>query len=183
MIMDAGSSGTRAHIYDVAMDSMSYVPVLSNHRSLKQKPGLSRIARTTTGVLTNQAVKDALRPLLAFVRSETTDYERVPIVLKATAGLRAILDEHAKEAVMKAVRGVLKRSEFEFNEDWAQIIPGNEEGGLAWIAANYLSGILNRSDRGGTNGVIEMGGGSSQVTFEVREFSLSLSLTYIIKQM
>ena len=122
----------------------------------------------TNRALTKTAVQDAFRPLLEFVADQTrANPAEIPIVLKATAGLRAIKDKGAKESVMRAVREVLKESKFQFEEDWARIIPGNEEGGLAWVAANYLSGTLRRTDRGGTSGVIEMGGGSSQVTFEV----------------
>ena len=131
------------------------------------------------------AVQDAFRPLLEFVADQTqANPAEIPIVLKATAGLRAITDKDAKESVMRAVREILKESKFQFEEDWARIIPGNEEGGLAWVAANYLSGTLRRSDRGSTSGVIEMGGGSSQVTFEVSNVrGLSSNERYTFKDL
>ncbi len=94
-------------------------------------------------------------------------------MFKATAGLRAIQDENAKDAVMNAVRNVLSSSSFKFEPSWARIIPGNEEAGLAWVSANYLSGVLEMSHRATTTGVIEMGGGSTQVTFEIGSNLLS----------
>ena len=46
--------------------------------------------------------------------------------------------------------------------DWAAVIPGSEEAGLAWIAANYLNGTLNTIGEP-TIGIIEMGGGTFKI--------------------
>ncbi|CAE7195518.1 APY5 [Symbiodinium natans] len=59
-------------------------------------------------------------------------------------------------------------------EAWADIIkgkdwcPSQEEAALAWIAANYLRGSFEVNADVPSMGVIEMGGGSTQVTFEVQ---------------
>ena len=146
----------------------SIIIIVENTITIFEKSKCLTSNTNTNRALTKTTVQDAFRPLLEFVADQTqANPAEIPIVLKATAGLRAIKDKGAKESVMRAVREVLKESKFQFEEDWARIIPGNEEGGLAWVAANYLSGTLRRTDRGSTSGVIEMGGGSSQVTFEV----------------
>ena len=95
-----------------------------------------------------------------------------PVLVKATAGLRAVDPEKA-ELVLARVRDVLRASEYMSHDQWVGIIPGKEEGGLAWVAANYLQGTF--ALKGGADvpaesvGIIEMGGGSTQVTFEVGE--------------
>jgi hypothetical protein len=49
-----------------------------------------------------------------------------------------------------------------------------EEGGLAWVTANYLSGTFDdegpsTNDNAGSLGIIEMGGGSTQVSFRMHD--------------
>ena len=53
------------------------------------------------------------------------------------------------------------------------MIPGREEAGLAWIAANFLKKVFDtRFDdvgRTASVGIVEMGGGSTQVSFHVHD--------------
>ena len=53
------------------------------------------------------------------------------------------------------------------------MIPGREEAGLAWIAANFLKKVFDtRFDdvgRPASVGIVEMGGGSTQVSFHVHD--------------
>jgi len=74
------------------------------------------------------------------------------------------------------VRAALASSGYMFRPEWADIIQGKEEAGLAWVAANYLRGTFNEPGQGEVEesalagsslGVIEMGGGSTQVSFQV----------------
>ena len=117
----------------------------------------------------------ALNPLLDFARSfvPRAQWSSTPLVLKATAGLRAV--EPARAArVIDAVADVFSNSGFMFERNWAGIISGNEEGGLAWVTANYLKGTFLH-DGPATNddaqpvGIIEMGGGSTQVAFRMHD--------------
>ena len=62
---------------------------------------------------------------------------------------------------------------FHPHRGWADIISGVEEAGLAWISANYLSNVFqtrhDEADLKPSKGIIEMGGGSSQISFEVQD--------------
>jgi len=70
--------------------------------------------------------------------------------------------------VLERVRETLQKSGYSFRPEWADVIKGKEEAGLAWVAANYLQGSFAQlPSRLSSLGVIEMGGGSTQVTFEV----------------
>jgi apyrase len=178
IVFDAGSSGTRVHIYNfLPHDSAAAVPKIdrcvNDIQTLKQKPGLSSIAEGFSPIQIPLEVSKALSPLLDFARGFVPEkqWPSTPLVLKATAGLRAV--DPAKAArVIAAVAKIFRSSGFMFETNWASIIPGNEEGGLAWVTANYLAGtfehegpVTNNNDD--SLGIIEMGGGSSQVSFRM----------------
>jgi len=169
LVFDAGSSGTRIHVFNIraSEDSTAHVPLIDlsvrAKQTMKVKPGLSDFAQRddTEGAGRNIA------QLLDFANQFVPESRRAttPALLKATAGLRSVSEAKA-EAVLDSVRRTLSASGYQFKPEWAGIIKGKEEGGLAWVAANYLEGTLNE-ESAQTLGVIEMGGGSTQVTFQV----------------
>ncbi|KAE8800498.1 Nucleoside-diphosphatase mig-23 [Hordeum vulgare] len=61
--------------------------------------------------------------------------------LMATAGLR-LLEESVREAILVSCRNALRASGFRFEDSWAKVIPGSDEGVYAWVAANYALGTL-----------------------------------------
>merc|ERR1719362_65937 len=169
LVFDAGSSGTRVHIFNVRSFSRGkHVPEMDlavrDVQTMKIKPGLSQFARHGD----EQGAAEKIRTLLAFARKLVPRVRRsaTPILFKATAGLRAVKREQA-DAVMSRIRKELAESGFAFREGWAGIIEGKEEAGLAWVAANYLGGSFGKGRRTQSVGIIEMGGGSTQVAFEV----------------
>lgn len=168
-MIDAGSSGCRAHIYRYgklgSIEGALYV--LPQHISKKVKPGLSSFAATP------DKAGASLADLVAFVKEKVPekDWAVTPIWLKATAGLR-MLEESQSAAVLQSVRAFLgdkASSPFIFKQTWAGIISGNEEGGFGWIAFNYLKKIIGPKKKTGLEAqlpyaVIEMGGASAQVS-------------------
>lgn len=171
VVFDAGSSGTRVHVFNVLpLASGQSVPVFDlsvrDAQTLKVKPGLS-----TFGSRNDLAgVEESFKKLLEFVRRFVLESRRAvtPVLMKATAGLRA-LPAPQSDAVLERIRIVLAQSGFQFQPDWANIIKGKEEAGLAWVAANFLGGTFADKDRSQAKsiGIIEMGGGSTQVVFQV----------------
>ena len=180
VVFDAGSSGTRVHIYNFLPHfSSAATPNLdrcvNDVQTLKQKPGLSAIAEEFSPSAIPEHVSKALTPLLEFARGFIPEeqWESTPLVLKATAGLRAVEPAKAKR-VIHAVANIFRSSGFMFQTNWASIIPGVEEGGLAWVTANYLYGTFDHdgpstNDQAGSLGIIEMGGGSTQVSFRMHD--------------
>jgi Golgi nucleoside diphosphatase len=170
-MIDAGSSGCRAHIYRYgklgSIDGPLYV--LPQHTSKKIKPGLSSFAKNPNDAGLSVA------GLIDFMKEQVPeeDWSVTPIWLKATAGLR-MLPSSQSEAILDSVRKFLlnsKNSPFYFRYSWARIISGNEEGGFGWIAFNYLKKLIgpkkaktaSQSQRA-PYAVIEMGGASAQVS-------------------
>jgi Golgi nucleoside diphosphatase len=181
VVFDAGSSGTRVHVFDCYRDKRGSNPLpvvdltAREKQTLKVKPGLSALAKTKDREGTVRAMKELLDFVNRFV--PVSKRPATPLLLKATAGLRAVPADDS-ELVLSAVRDVFRKSDYKFVSEWAGIIPGNEEGGLSWVAANYLQGTFDAKATGrqdvhdsksdsGSVGVIELGGGSIQVTAQI----------------
>jgi apyrase len=167
-MIDAGSSGCRAHVYRYGKLGTLSGPlyVLPEHNSKKVKPGLSTFASNP------QDAGETLSGLVDFLKEQVPedDWAVTPIWLKATAGLR-MLEPDTSEAILNSVRRFLldkKRSPFLFRPSYAKIISGNEEGGFGWIAFNYLKRIIGPKRHPDSletpYAVVEMGGASAQVS-------------------
>jgi hypothetical protein len=177
VVFDAGSSGTRVHVYNFHWDRFN-IPRLDKTKIVLQtkrvKPGLSTLSELSDMDI-EKSVSDSFTSLLNFAKKYVAlnNRLRTPVILKATAGMR-LIDIRKASKIMNACQQQLLKSGFLFLEPtkWASIIPGSEEAGLAWIAANYLNGTLDTKNnhnmmKNPTIGIIEMGGASSQVSFEI----------------
>eukprot|EP00405_Crypthecodinium_cohnii_P037255 CAMPEP_0206534990 /NCGR_PEP_ID=MMETSP0325_2-20121206/5871_1 /ASSEMBLY_ACC=CAM_ASM_000347 /TAXON_ID=2866 /ORGANISM="Crypthecodinium cohnii, Strain Seligo" /LENGTH=642 /DNA_ID=CAMNT_0054031893 /DNA_START=62 /DNA_END=1987 /DNA_ORIENTATION=- len=177
LVFDAGSSGSRIHIFNAHLHPGANVPEIDQsvrpRQTQKLKPGLSTFAKKEDLDGAEANIKDLLRFADDFV--DESRRAKTPVLVKATAGLRAVPQAKAN-LVLDRVRAVLGASSYKSDDAWVGIIEGKEEGGLAWVAANYLAGTFLRSNPDATSlGVIEMGGGSAQVTFEVTDPSQKLA--------
>jgi len=154
-IIDAGSSGCRAHVFSYSQAGTK-VEVNPAHKSYKVKPGLSSYADEPS------KATESVEPLLDFIAGEIPEEQRgeSPVFLKATAGLR-LVEPSKRDAILDAVSAVFQASEYAFDrQDGAKVIAGTEEGGFGWMSVNFLLDTLDD----GPVGVVEMGGASAQVT-------------------
>lgn len=186
-VIDAGSSGSRVHVYQYTSPlspgtSGDRVRVLPNHATFKQKPGLSSFESHPSDA------GSSLESLIVFAK-EHVPADKVattPIMLKATAGLRLVQQKspEAVASILDSARGVLSGSGFLFKPENAEIISGQEEGKLGWLALNYLVASSTGANlRGGDAlwGLLEMGGASVQVSLPVKgasEIPASFILDY-----
>lgn len=167
LIMDAGSTGTRIHVFayrPAAPSSVGGLPEIKPSLSTKIKPGLSSF---------HQSPGDAgasLKQLLDFAKLNVplSHWRSTPVYLKATAGLRSVSAGSALE-ILDSCRAFIASYPFLFRPEWAQIISGSEEGIFGWLAVNYLEGALASGRPEDTVGVLEIGGASMQITFVPRE--------------
>ena len=175
IIIDAGSTGTRCHVFRVAATSSvttttygkdaSVTPkLILPTKSFKTTPGLSARALDPSGI------DAALRPLLNFARESVPmeNWKETQIHLMATAGLRHI-EQHLSESIIDACRETLRESPFSFEKDeWASVLPGTKEASYGWTAVNYAFNALSpEKTPKETYGVLELGGASMQVTYAV----------------
>ena len=165
-MIDAGSSGCRAHVYRYGKLGSEDGPlyIVPKHNSMKIKPGLSTFAEKTA------EAGPSLAGLINFLKTEIPEVEwtSTPIWLKATAGLR-MLDSERSAAILLSVRVFLldkTKSPFLFRPSWAKVITGNEEGAFGWVAVNYLYKMIGPKKQAAQDpyAVVEMGGASTQVT-------------------
>jgi guanosine-diphosphatase len=77
-----------------------------------------------------------------------------------------MLKDGRGDSILKHVREYLGTYPFPLLDDSVAIMSGDEEGVLAWITVNYLLGTVNSPDRQQTVGVLDLGGGSTQIVFE-----------------
>ncbi|KAE8780002.1 Nucleoside-diphosphatase mig-23 [Hordeum vulgare] len=135
VIIDACSTGTRAHVFSLGPDGR---PDLASSAVMRVSPGLSSFAADTA------RVAESLRPLMEFAKEKVGGEgaaAATEVRLMATVGLR-LLEESVREAILVSCRNALRASGFRFEDSWAKVIPGSDEGVYAWVAANYALGTL-----------------------------------------
>ncbi|NXY15452.1 ENTP5 diphosphohydrolase, partial [Atrichornis clamosus] len=164
IMFDAGSTGTRIHIYTFVQKSPENLPELEGEIFESVKPGLSAYAdqpekgAETVKKLLDMAV-DAVPPHL---------WKTTPVVLKATAGLRLLSEEKAQALLSEVVKEVFEESPFLVPEDSVGIMDGSHEGIICALGA-VLSMVLFAGQLSGQNqqtvGTLDLGGASTQITF------------------
>ncbi|KAK8941508.1 putative apyrase 6 [Platanthera guangdongensis] len=176
IIIDAGSTGTRLHVYAYTISPETRLPVIdqASTSEMKVRPGLSSYSGDPAGA------GASLLELLDFGKGKIPKdrWGDTEIRLMATAGLR-MLDDEVREMILDSCRRVLKSSGLWFLDDWASVISGSTEGVFAWVAANYALGMLG-ADPTETTGIIELGGASAQITFVTGE-ALPSGFLHVVK--
>lgn len=171
VMIDAGSTGTRAQIF--AFRNHEQQLSLVNTRMFHSK---QKLAALGFGI---GSADDFFKPLLEDVRKVIPSTKRrttVPIALRATAGLRSLGFDIADTALTEA-RSALRRSGFLFEDDWASVLDEDAEAVGAWATANFLLGTLkdsqpNQTAQTSSVGIIELGGASLQYAFEATDIAI-----------
>ncbi|KAL0085901.1 nucleoside phosphatase GDA1/CD39 [Phycomyces blakesleeanus] len=160
-MIDAGSSGSRVHVY--RFNYCKEEPELEDEIFEMLKPGLSEYPDDPV------AAANSLKPLMeTAVLSVPSELQHcTPIAVKATAGLR-MLGADKSAAILEAVRSMLE-NEYPFPitpNQGVEIMEGRDEGVYAWITVNYLLGKLKRSAGANSAAIFDLGGASTQIVFE-----------------
>ncbi|KAI0164627.1 nucleoside phosphatase family-domain-containing protein [Xylariaceae sp. FL1272] len=180
VILDAGSSGTRLHIYrwqdaskiikHASLEELRSLPELENHYTKKIRPGIS-----TFGDHPEDVGPEHLESLIKKAKKEIP-YEKhadTPIYLMATAGMRLLPKDQQATLLSEVCTYFRSNSAFSLPDCNAniQVIPGDTEGLYGWIAANYLLGGFDNPEGHAhgkghhTYGFLDMGGASAQIAF------------------
>ncbi|EHN02845.1 Gda1p [Saccharomyces cerevisiae x Saccharomyces kudriavzevii VIN7] len=161
VMIDAGSSGSRVHVYE--FDVCTSPPTLINEEFKMLTPGLSSYDTDAAGAA------ESLDSLLDFAVDKVPLKARgcTPVAVRATAGLRIIGDAKSKKILTAVTNHLEKDYPFPIAEGSVSIMDGDEEGVFAWITTNYL--LKNIGTEGAklpTAAVFDLGGGSTQIVFE-----------------
>lgn len=163
LMIDAGSTGSRIHIYKFHNCGPS--PVYEYETFVQKQPGLSAYAGRPDDAA------QSLDSLLGVAMRVVPEPLRrcTPVAVKATAGLRLLGASQSAE-ILDAVRNRLS-TVFPFplaSQDPVVIMDGRDEGVFAWVTANYLMDTI-RADSPKTAvpyAVLDLGGASTQIVFE-----------------
>ncbi|KAI8487694.1 Ectonucleoside triphosphate diphosphohydrolase 5 [Branchiostoma belcheri] len=163
VMIDAGSTGSRLHVFKFQRNSEVDIRLVTE-KFESIKPGLSSYAdNPEEGAASVQGlVQIAEEVVPAAVQGDT------PIALKATAGLR-MLPEDKAQTLLDKVQKVFEASPFLVRKDSVVIMNGLDEGLFAWFTINFLIGALRSSENDSTQGALDLGGGSTQITFSPRD--------------
>lgn len=182
VVLDAGSSGTRLHIYkwddpvqtsknaSLTAAELHTLPKIVTDTAWTQitRPGVSSYATNPAKI--NDSLKGLIDNALKIIPKEQV--KTTPIYLLATAGMR-LLPDTQQTAIQKQICTYLKTTGFSIPNcsQQIQVIDGETEGLYGWIATNYLAGAFdhpkaNNHGKGhNTYGFLDMGGASAQITF------------------
>jgi guanosine-diphosphatase len=164
LMIDAGSTGSRIHIYK--FNNCGPSPMYEYEVFKMTKPGLSEYsgrpaeaAAETLDVLLDEAVNVVPEPLRACT----------PVAVKATAGLRLLGTSQSADILAAIRRRLQEKYPFPIKEDEGIVImDGKDEGVFAWITANYLLNTIRADTPAETPSyaVLDLGGASTQIVFE-----------------
>ena len=168
MMIDAGSQGTRIHIYEFekrvlynkketekALNGLKLSTPTTNSRwTNRLHPGLDACAFHPDDEKLQKVLTDYLSPLLEFAKTvleeKEDEWHDFPIYLKATGGLRT-LPTKDRVRLIKHVRELFRSKEFnpfKFEDEYARVISGEEEAIYGWAGVNYIKGTLVKQSEG-----------------------------------
>ncbi|KAI4381633.1 hypothetical protein MLD38_007691 [Melastoma candidum] len=164
VIFDAGSSGSRVHVYcfDRNLDLVHIGKELELFEQIK--PGLSAYAANP------REAAESLLTLLDKAESVVPKELRssTPVRVGATAGLRA-LEGDTSDRILNEVKELLKhRSSLRSDPQGVTVLDGMQEGAYQWVTINYLLGNLGQ-EYSETVGVVDLGGGSVQMAYAISD--------------
>ncbi|CAG5132638.1 unnamed protein product [Candidula unifasciata] len=165
VLLDAGSTSTKLKVYrwnQTTGDSLvPRIDLLANERF---DNGLGSFEEDEIGLVSY------ISSIVSRAKQDVPDHKQksTPIYLMATAGLRYLTEKEA-EVFLEKIQAVLANTTinpFLYKSSSITILSGEEEGVYSWIAANYLNGFFDKyRPENETVGILEMGGGSTQIAF------------------
>lgn len=177
VVIDAGSSGTRAFVYKWMNLSSTHrgkgmgdhLPELTLVKAKKTHPGISTFAARPVDL------SHHLEPLIdaAIKEIPASRIPDTPVFVLATAGMRLVPEAQRVALLQETCFYLQQNTGFHLPDcdRHIRVIPGETEGLYGWLAANYLLGGLDPvKDNDNeisqeTYGFLDMGGASTQIVF------------------
>ncbi len=162
--VDAGSSGARLGIYQIEEDSHSDIHVKEvSFQATKNGQGVHTLHNQV------KALHAYFEPLMQFAEKQIGKEElaKTPIHIYATGGMRSLSKVHQGELVKDIEAYLQDQKKFKHFE--VKVLTGEEEGVFGWLAVNYLMNNFSKSHgHPETVGVVDVGGATLQIVFEVK---------------
>ena len=184
IVLDCGSSGTRVFIYywpdhngnpEHLLDIQQMIDRDGKPVRMKVRPGLSSYEDKP------QNASHYIYPLLRHAANHIpkSKHSETPLYILATAGMRLLSKQKQDAIINNLIKDIPLHFDFLFSSTQIEVITGKQEGIYAWITINYVLGRFHHSKghvrdnssselpRKRTVGSLDMGGASTQITFEV----------------
>ncbi|NXB30743.1 ENTP4 diphosphohydrolase, partial [Eulacestoma nigropectus] len=194
IVVDCGSSGSRIFVYcwprhnGNPHELLDIQQMRDSHRKpvvMKIKPGrISEFAGSP------DKVSDYISPLLSFAAEHVprSKHKETPLYILCTAGMRILPESQQKAILEDLLTDIPVHFDFLFSDSHAEVISGKQEGVYAWIGINFVLGRFEHTDdedeamvevqipgserrdpvfRKRTVGILDMGGVSTQIAYEV----------------
>jgi apyrase len=156
-IIDAGSTGSRLHIYTYQLDKTNTPIQIKEIETSKRSPAISALD-TNTRAFTLYMSK-------LFTNNLNT---RMSVYFYSTGGMR-LLPESERSKINHLIKNW-----FRANNDLrliaARTISGTEEAVLAWLSVNYRLNLLNQTQKP-LVGILDIGGASTQIVAPISDSS------------
>ena len=170
IMMDAGSSGTRAYVYQwETTTGIPDVQPAANHTDQWIKKVKIRLADASDDP---SAIQNIFQPIIEYTESKIPKaYQpKTHVYVYATAGMR-LLPAPDRERVIDMVYNYLStKSSYVIKRHNIKVIDGIEEGVYGWLSVNHLMGNLKNNLP--TRGAIDLGGASFQIALQVADGEL-----------
>lgn len=175
VIVNCGSSGTRAHIYQW-LTRLDYPELLHHIEPMTDENGkpitydISEKGLSAVSPHPEDAV-EYMKPLLEFISANIPKdrHSYTGVYIMATAGMR-LLDESEQQEIMRLLKEYIENN-YDFKIVSTDVISGADEGKYQWISLNSKAKrFLNKNidpKKVKTFAVFEMGGASLQVTYQL----------------
>ncbi|XP_015433577.1 PREDICTED: ectonucleoside triphosphate diphosphohydrolase 5 isoform X2 [Dufourea novaeangliae] len=160
VVVDAGSTGSRALAFSFYESILGGNLILDGEHYFQTKPGLSAYA---------DRPKDAAKSLTVLLDKVKAvipqlEWQHTPLSMRATAGLR-LLPGHKAQDILQECRTLFEDSGFQVSKNSISIMEGTDEGIFSWFTVNFLLERFSIHNPGNTVAALDLGGGSTQVTF------------------
>ena len=160
VILDAGSTGSRALAFTFHATLMDGNLILDHELYTHTKPGLSAYVNDPKdGANSLKGLLDKVKAVIP-----KSEWANTPLTMRATAGLRLLPKEKA-HAILEECRKLFDESGFLVTKNSVSIMEGTDEGIFAWFTVNFLFDRFTSQTSDGTVAALDLGGGSTQVTF------------------
>jgi len=152
-VVDAGSTGSRIHVYAYDLDKTNTPEHINEIWSKKLKPGFSNVE------LNQNLINNYLDNLFSNI-----PIENLGVYFYATAGMR-LLPQGKQKAYYQALENWFgKQNHVHLNH--AKTLYGQEEALFDWLAVNYHHDTFKSHEY---VGVLDIGGASTQIAFVLKD--------------
>lgn len=172
LLIDASSSASALQIFEwqpAVAGRLPRVEAAPRARTDAAEESWERRVKPGLGGYRGRPGKAAasLAPLIEYaldkIGSDPATLARTSLFLRGTAGMR-LLGQADQEEILGSVVDYLETTPF--GSISARVITGAEEGVYGWITVNYVLGHLEHGGPFPTVGALDLGGASTQVTFQ-----------------